>query len=367
MATLNLFPFRLSTTQDFEVFNQCKYKWFKQRVEWWIKFEPNIHLEFGKDFAGAMQTTFIAYHRDCLPEVEAIQLGLQYILDTYAETFAVSNWNDSVKTPSKMQEVFIRYFQEFPLDSDITPFMVDEDNISVEQSFEVELPYLHPELGTPLIMSIKPDMIGFDTYTGVCTLKDEKTAGQSGLGQDGGAKQTDKYRTKNQFIQYATVWNNFIRHKLNLTEDGRDYEIKQVVIRRVVMTKGGLVNPKDGLIPSNKKVVEEYKFGLDRWFQEEWWETTLQLVHEMLESYVAYTKATISRLPISSEPSRFFRRSYGNCEQFFQPCHLTGHCTDGSKQDLERLGYKQFVFDKETGSSISLKERRQKLGLPIGE
>jgi hypothetical protein len=189
----------------------------------------------------------------------------------------------------------------------------------------------------------------------VCTLKDEKTAGQSGLGQDGGAKQTDKYRTKNQFVQYVTIWNKFIKDKLNLPTV-RNYEIKQVHVRRVVITKGGLVDAKTGLIPANKRVVENYIFNIDRWYQEEWWLTTLDLIREMLECY--------ERLSFN-EASRAFRRSYGNCEQFFSPCHLTGHCTDGSKQDLERLGYQQLVFDKETGISISLEERRKQLKLSI--
>jgi len=355
MDTLNLFPLRLSTTQDLEVANRCFYLWFIQRVEWWTKYEPNIHLTFGQDFAGAMQVTLVAYHRDLKTEEEAIALGLQYILDTYAETFALSDWHEEVKSPAKMQEVFKRYFEEFPLDSDLTPFMVSEDEISVEQSYEIELPYLHPELGIPLILSIKPDMIGFDINTMVCTLKDEKTAGQSGLGKDGGAKQTDKYRTKNQFVQYATIWNKFIKDRLDL-QKGRNYEIKQVHVRRVVITKGGLVDPKTGLIPSNKKVVENYTFGIDRWYQQEWWETTLHLVREMLECYERLT---------FSDPSRAFRRSYGNCEQFFSPCHLTGHCTDGTKQDLQRLGYQQLVYDKETGESISLAERRKQLNLPV--
>ncbi len=86
----------------------------------------------------------------------------------------------------------------------------------------------------------------------------------------------------------------------------------------------------------------------------------------MLTAYSKYTgvlNLATGRYETMEEPSRAFRRSYGNCEQFFSPCHLTGHCTDGTKQDLQRLGYQQLVYDKETNETISLVERRKNLGL----
>ena len=340
---LNLFPLRLSTTQDFELYNQCPYKWLKLRCEYWTQYTYNNHIEFGKEFAAALQTTRQAYYYDLLPAKEAINLGLQQILDTFAINFEEANINEDLKTPSKMQEVFERYFIEYPLDQDIVPFILPNGNLSVEQSFDVELPFIHPELGVPLIISAKPDLIGM-TNRGEVVLVDEKTAGQSGLSNI--VKTTDKYRVRNQFIQYVTLLN-----RNNLTGENK---IKHVDVRRVVITKTKL-NSKTGGIPKDSQVIESYKFGVDEWFQTEWWYTTLELVEEMLATYRRHTNGA----------TRAFQRRYGNCEQFFNPCELTHHCSNGSTQDLERMGYEQIWRDKDTGDSMPMKAKRISLGLPI--
>ena len=342
MNYLNLFPLRLSTTQDIELYNQCPYKWLTLRCQYWTKYSYNNHLEFGKEFASALQTTRQAYYYDLKPAKESIDLGLQQILDTFAVTFLEGS--SDLKTPAKMQEVFARYFVEYPLDNDIVPFILPNGELSVEQSFDIELPFLHPELNVPLIISAKPDLIGKDNR-GDIHLVDEKTASQSGLSDV--VKSTDKYRTRNQFVQYVTLLN-----RNNLT--GED-KIKQVDIRRVVITKTKLVDRKTGLIPKEANVVESYKFTIDEWFQKEWWYTTLDLVAEMLEAYEKHTKGR----------DRAFPRKYGNCEQFFNPCELTHHCSSGAAQDLERMGYTQIWRDKDLNISMPMKDKRIELGLEV--
>lgn len=342
MNYLNLFPLRLSTTQDFELYNQCPYKWLTLRCEYWTKYSYNNHIEFGKEFAAALQTTRQAYYYELKPAQEAINLGLQQILDTFAVIF--QEGSSDLKTPAKMQEVFARYFVEYPLDNDIVPFILPNGELSVEQSFDIELPFLHPELNVPLIISAKPDLIGIDTR-GDVYLVDEKTASQSGLNDV--VKSTDKYRTRNQFIQYVTLLN-----RNNLT--GTD-KIKHVDVRRVVITKTKLNDRKTGLIPKDATVVESYKFNIDEWFQTEWWYTTLELVEEMLAAYDKHTKGA----------TRAFQRRYGNCEQFFNPCELTHNCSSGSAQDLERMGYIQQWRDKDTGESMPMRDKRISLRLKI--
>jgi hypothetical protein len=343
MNYLNLFPLRLSTTQDFELYNRCPYLWLKLRCEYWTKYSYNIHLEFGKEFASALQTTRVAYYKDLLPAREAINLGLNQILDTFAVTFQEDNGN-GLKTPAKMQEVFERYFVEFPLDYDIVPFILANGELSVEQSFDIELPFEHPELGIPLIISAKPDIIGYDNRD-IIHLKDEKTASQSGLTDV--IKTTNKYRVQNQGIQYVTLIN-----RNNLLGEGR--KITQMGYRRIPITKTKL-SDRSGAIPKNSVVVEEYSFTMDAWYQEEWWQTTLLLVEEMLIAYKKHTAGV----------PRAFNRRYGNCEKMFQPCELTMNCSSGSAQDLERNGYVQMYRDKDTGEERPMREKRIKLGLPV--
>jgi hypothetical protein len=319
------------------------------RCQYWTRYVYNNHIEFGKEFASALEITRNAYYLEGKPSDEAIALGLDNILNTFGVTFQPSNIATDLKTPAKMQEVFARYFEEFPLDTDIKPFVLPNGRLSVEQRYDIELPFLHPELGVPLILSAKPDLLGVDN-NGNTVLIDEKTAGQSGLSDV--IKTTDKYRTRNQFVQYTTLLNKFVELPVA--------PVSQAKIRRVVLTKSKLVSNKKvggNIIPTTSQVVEEYSFNIDRWYQSEWWETTLLTIEEMLDSYKRHMEGG----------QRAFLRKYGNCEQFFNPCELTNHCTSGAAQDLSSLGYKQIWRDKDTGESMLMHNKRILLGLDEGE
>lgn len=349
MATLSLFPLRITTTTILELYNTCPYKLQKLVIEGWSKSIYNNHLVFGGEFAAALELTRRAYYYDCKVAEESIAIGLNYIVEHFGETFQPSNFNEDIKSPAKMQEVFQKYFEEFPLDSDITPYVLPNEDLSVECRFTVELPILHPELGVPILLSIKPDMLGLDARQ-VLNLIDEKTASQSGMSDM--AKTTDKYRSRYQFMLYTSVVNQH-------PEYFGETKVKQAKVRRVVITKTKLVDSKKenkGKIPRNVQVVEEYSFEIDRWLQKTVWEETLLIVQEMVDSYKAYKE----------DKPYAFRRRRGNCEQFFNPCELTLHCTSGAAQDMERLGYVQVWKDKDAGVLIPLKEKLVELKL-MGE
>ena len=345
---LTLFPHRLSTTQDFEVYNTCSYKWFLQRCCYYTKYAYNIDLEFGSEFASAIEKVRVAYYKEGKSTNEALAIGLLHIRDNFSVSFAESNIADTLKTPEKMSEVLRAYFNEYPLDSTaIVPFGLTDGSISVEQTFDIELPFMHPETCKPLIMSVKPDMVGMDSH-GKFVLVDEKTSKQTGMNDY--TKTVDCYRTKNQFVQYVFGIN---RNK----EKFGDLNVTHMVIRRVVVTAKAM---------KDMNVVEEYEFNIDLWFQEEWWNNTLLMVEQMLDNY--------HRLITMQEFSDFgtdapaykkiaFRKSYGNCEQFFKPCKFTNHCTSKGGQDLQAQGFEQKVYDKETKNEIPLVEFRKQLGL----
>ncbi len=343
-STVSLFPLRITTTTILELYNQCPYKLQTLVIEGWTKSIYNNHLLFGSEFASALETTRKAYYYECLSATESIDLGLQQILNTFAVTFEPSGFNNDIKTPSRMQEVFTRYFEEYPLDNDITPYVLPAGDLSVECSFIVELPYLHPELGIPILLSIKPDMLGIDSRD-ILHLVDEKTASQSGMNDM--VKSTSMYRSRIQFMLYTSVINQHPEHFGTA-------KVTQTKVRRVVMTKSKLMD-KTGCIPKNSKVVEEYSFEIDKWLQGEIWEETLLIVEEMLESYSKYKQGV----------KHAFRRRRGNCERFFNPCELTMYCTSGSAQDLERDGYIQMWRDKDKNEQRPMREQRILLGLPV--
>jgi hypothetical protein len=355
---LTLFPHRLSTTQDFEIYNRCSYQWFLSRCAYFTKYAYNIDLEFGGEFASAIEKVRVAYYKDGKSAEEALTIGINNIRDNFAINFAESNIADTLKTPEKMMEVLRAYFEEYPLDSTaIVPFELPNGEISVEQTFDIELPFLHPETSKPLVMSVKPDLIGMDRQ-GKFVLVDEKTSKQTGMNDYD--KTVDCYRTKNQFVQYVFGINH------NKEKFG-DLKVTHMVIRRVVITAKAM---------KDMHVVEEYEFIIDEWFQQEWWRNTLLLVEQMLSTYKKYRQEAIGEYTgvtfknstpefifKESLPNNPFRKSYGNCEAFFKPCKFTGHCSSGSGQDLQALGFEQKVYDKETGTSIPLSEARKQLGL----
>jgi len=345
MSILTLFPHRLSTTQDFEVYNRCAYQWYLSRCAYFTKYAYNIDLEFGGEFASAIEKVRIAYYKEGHSKEQALQIGVNNIKDSFMVNFAESNISEALKTPEKMIEVLRAYFDEYPLDTTaIVPFELADGSISVEQTFDIELPFNHPETGKPLIMSVKPDLIGMD-FQGKFVLVDEKTSKQTGMNDV--VNTINCYRTKNQFVQYVFGINH------NKAKFG-DLDVTHMVIRRVVVTAKAM---------KEQKVVEEYEFIIDKWYQQEWWANTLKLVADMLTSYKKY-KENIAEPSMGAAWQQIaFRKSYGNCESFFKACKFTAHCTSGSAQDLQQLGFEQKVYDKETGTSIPLKEFRTQLGL----
>jgi hypothetical protein len=131
-----------------------------------------------------------------------------------------------------------------------------------------------------------------------------------------------------------------------------------MVIRRVVITAKAM---------KEQKVVEEYEFVIDEWYQQEWWRNTLALVESMLASYAKYSMLTKTTSGINDNhySTIAFRKSYGNCESFFKPCKYTAHCSSKAGQDLQALGFEQKVYDKNTKTEISLRDARQQLGLEV--
>jgi hypothetical protein len=327
------------------------------RCCYWVKYAYNIDLEFGGEFASAIEKVRVAYYKEGKSTDEALAIGLLHVRDNFSVSFAESNIADTLKTPEKMSEVLRAYFQEYPLDSTaIVPFELSDGSISVEQTFDIELPFNHPETGKPLVMSVKPDMIGMDSH-GKFVLVDEKTSKQTGMNDY--TKTVDCYRTKNQFVQYVFGIN---RNK----EKFGDLNVTHMVIRRVVVTAKAM---------KDMNVVEEYEFNIDSWYQQEWWNNTLAMVADMLANYNKFSLINpreVDEFPDmafknSQPPSDYkpipFRKSYGNCEQFFKPCKFTNHCTSKEGQDLQAQGFEQKVFNKETKNEIPLVEFRRQLGL----
>lgn len=324
------FPEQLSTSRDIELYSACNYKWFLSRVLHYYKYAKNVDLEAGGEFAKANEITRNAYFKQNLPMEEAVALGVHHLETVYAENFAKENFQDVLKTPSKMVEVFKDMYKQTKLDEMlIIPFEMEDGTLSVEQDFTIPLPFNHPETGKPLLLKCVLDLLG--TKDGIVFVMDDKTC--KSVNEDR-AKQTDLLRTQNQFVQYVTVG--------NLCKDRfGGLDITHVRINRCKIKKQYAVG---------ENVVEPYEFEVDVWFQQTWWNNLLYLVADMLSKYSNFNKLINTQFTDNFVNNQVvYPRAYGQaCTSFFKPCPYTYHCTSGNAQDLQEQGFKQVICNTHT-------------------
>lgn len=339
-----LFPTALSVSRDLEVYPICNYKWFLTRCCRLYKYSSNVDLEAGGEFAKAMEIVRNAYYKDGLSEQQAVQLGVDNILTSYALTYNENPWKESVKSPEKMAEVLRMMFKENSMeDTTIVPFEMSDGELSVEQEFHVELPIKNPDTGQPIVLKGLLDMLGMrgDTVFGV----DEKTC-KSVLTDT--IAQADLLRTSNQFVCYVNLANK------NKEKFG-NVEVTHFKVHKCKV--------KDKYSPT-ENVVEGYEFLIDIWFQKTWWSNMLFQVQDMVYKYNAFKFARGEGLD-----NVIFPRSYGHaCTLFFKPCVFSYHCTSGSAQNLYEQGFKQVVCESGTqGHEIPLHDWRRHVfeGIPL--
>ena len=324
---LSFFPETLSTSRDFEVYNNCQYKWYKLRCEAWSRSMYNNDLAAGGEFAKSMELTRNAYYKEGLSSEESIQVGITNLENDLATNYYFANCEDTVKTPAKMVEVFKAYFNEYPLESrSITPLELKDGSIAVEQDFSIELPFTHPDTGKPIVLKCKLDMLG--QRDNVVYVVDEKTC-KSVLASH--EVQLDLLRTQNQFVQYVTIGN---KRKDILG----DLQITHVCIRKCKVKNS---------YARNEDVVVSYEFQVDAWFQRTWYNNLLNIVENMLNTYNTLK---------STGNNKFLRNYSHGCTLFFRPCLLTKHCTSAFYQDLTEEGFVQQVHTSTMKEPLSLKE-----------
>jgi hypothetical protein len=333
------FPEIISSTRDIELYSSCRYKWFLQRVLHFYKYAKNVDLEAGGEFAKAHELTRIAFFRENKSIEESVDIGVTHILTKYAETFEREKFQDELKTPNRMAEVFKTMYEQNNLEElTIIPFEMDDGSLSVEQEFVIELPFKHPETNKPLILKCKLDLLGMKDN--IAYVLDDKTCKSVLKDHD---VQADLLRTQNQFVQYVTVANKCSKMFSNL-------EVTHVRINRCkIKTK----------YDKNERIIEPYEFKVDLYFQKMWWNNLLKKVQTMLEAYHEFRRE-MELFYAPSEEAVIFERAYGTaCTAFFKPCPFTSHCTSFMSYDLDKAGYKQVICNSATkGQEVTIPQYR---------
>lgn len=153
-------------------FVECPRKFAYQYLDHWKPRTVSVHLHAGKAWAEGLEKTRRAFYCDNLPPETAIQLGLVRLLEAYGDFECPP---DSAKSPSRLAEAFVFYFEKYPLATDPAQPYVGPNGPMIEFSFALPIDdsLVHPTTGEPLIYSGRADMVA--TYAGAVTIFDDKT------------------------------------------------------------------------------------------------------------------------------------------------------------------------------------------------
>lgn len=159
--------------------------------------EPSIDLIAGGAFARGLEVTRKLYYGEKLPFPEALESGMFEAIAYYTQELGSSSIPDFKlhKAPDRVVLALASYFEQYPVDTDhIQPYMT-ELGPSVEFTFSIPLPFIHPETNEPLLYAGRFDMVGL--YNGQLIGVDEKTTTQLG------ASWGNQWNLRGQFTGYC--------------------------------------------------------------------------------------------------------------------------------------------------------------------
>lgn len=248
--TLSAFPAWIDSSAISE-FRACERRDFYGRKEQLSAVAPNVHFVAGGAFAKGLEVTRRQFFLGGKSEEDAIACGLEALWIAYGNPDGLPE--DNLKPWDLMSSALVAYFDRYKLGEDVVkPFMV-EGALTVEFSFSVPLPILHPESGLPILYCGRVDAIG--DYRGALFTCDEKTTSRLGYSW------TDKWPMRGQFIGY------------NWAAAQHGLKVAGTIVRGVAVRKSGEVDFAEAM-------VYHPQWLIDRWLHE-----TVETVRRMIEAW----------------------------------------------------------------------------------
>lgn len=297
------FPLVIDSTM-LMTFDSCPMLGFREYIQHLHSGAESTDLIAGRSFAKGLEVTRKAYYDDGLGQNSALDLGTEALYADYGDHVP---FGKSVKTPEKMAMALELYFLEYPMASDILqPAKLENGKHAIEYSFCHELPFRHPDLDMPLLITGRADMLA--TYANRLWVSDEKTTG-SYFSKDW----SDQWDTRGQFTTYC--W--------GLRKDGID--VTGAYIRGV------------GLYSSGVKFIEAQSNRSQ--FEVETWEfQMLAKVERILNAYKAWKES-------GDHPSRHFYGAWNEaCNKYFKPCRFKDLCRSKSSEKYLDTQYEQYIW-----------------------
>lgn len=326
-----LFPLNFSSS-SITVLHSCKYKFFRMYVQH-LQGEgsKSHHLHAGGLFAKACELTRKAIYDDKLPEIKAIALGKDSILQ--AETIL-----DGIKTNERVAIVFEKYFEHFS-SSYMIPATLIDDTHAIEYQFELDTGIQHPDMpDRNILFTGKLDFVGVEFINGdpVYYVVDDKTT--SSVYRLPGTKIPDinkikaEYICRGQFIGYV-----YACHKLGIP-------VTKVKVRK---------------IPIASSYEESFEFDVEcsQFMVDRWEKSTFSLIEETVERY-RWLKDTLSKKDTDTEANASaFPPVYNEaCYSWGLSCPYSVGCTEKEGDEILEITMGQYLSYPLVEERTSLKD-----------
>ncbi|QGH73565.1 MAG: PD-(D/E)XK nuclease superfamily protein [Siphoviridae sp. ct7UA22] len=253
-----------------------------------------VHLDAGKCYAKALETTRLAFWDPQSPTYrkpkESILAGFRNLIQSwgYDEQSDVVFANTK-KEFHRVAEMFIRHFDHFGLATDkVKPAFLD-GKPAVERSFTLELDIKHPDTGDNILYHGRYDMLA--EYSGGLWIFDDKTCSQLG------ATWANQWDHRTQFTGYIYGAKAHNIPVLGAIVRGACFYVQSVDFAQSITRR-------------------------QQWQLDQWWEDLHQTVFQM----VAYYERARNEKKEGQNPVDMFRlypargmfnehcKSYGGCE-----------------------------------------------------
>ena len=173
MDTENKFTFPEAVDSTMlSAFGACPQKFFLEFLLGRAPTGKSVHLHAGGAFAKALEVIRMKFYHEGKSQEEAILHGYVAFSKFWGDYQAPER---EYKDYINMWGAVVRYFEEYPLESDMfQPVMMDDGKPAVEFRFSIPMLHTHPDTGNPVMFAGRLDQLSTD-HPGTCYAQDEKT------------------------------------------------------------------------------------------------------------------------------------------------------------------------------------------------
>jgi len=335
-----LFPISVSNSS---LSGSCETSFFRSSIQHLHSSISNGDLNAGGIFASACEMVRVDYYDKGMPEDEAVEKAVEFIL-------RAEDTGHAIKTNERLALTFRKYIQAYPLTMNgFRPAKLENGTHAIEYRFEVDLGIPHPDFPKRTIKYTGLLDGVFQQYHEGKVVKtyvlDEKTTGRISRVKGTKAvdleKEADNFRLSSQLIGYSWAMNSL------------GLKVDHALIRKVPLLTT--------YEPAFELELPITKFMMTRW------RNTLQAkVEELVEKY-KYYKAN-EGTPGSTVHDAFYPSYGSSCNAWNRLCPYAQGCMIERGEELLGTIMEQNVSVlQKDGTRVKIKLNEYKLMIERGE